>query len=99
MFARLTIFRISPDRVDEGTKRYKESVLPSTREQKGYSGTNVMVDRKTGNTVIITFWENEEDAAANEKNRYYQEQVAKFITFFKKPPIREGYEVVIRDLT
>ena len=98
MFARLTIFRISPDRVDEGTKRYKESVLPATREQKGYRGTNVMVDRNTGNVVTITLWESEEDAVANEKSRYYQEQVAKFITFFKKPPIREGYEVVIQDL-
>ena len=98
MFARLTIFRISPERVDEGTKRYKDSVLPATREQKGYRGTNVMVDRKTGNTVIITLWEREEDAVANEKNRYYQEQVVKFRTFYKKPPIREGYEVVIRDL-
>ena len=98
MFARLTIFRISPDRIDEGTKRYKESVLPAAREQKGYRGANVMVDRKTGNAVTITLWESEEDAVANEKNRYYQEQVAKFITFFKKPPIREGYEVVIQDL-
>ena len=99
MFARMTIFRISPERVDEGTKRYKESVLPATMEQKGYCGTNVMVDRKTGNTVIITLWEDEESAVANEKNRYYQEQVAKFITFYKTPPIREGYEVVIRDKT
>jgi len=98
MFARLTIFRISPGRVDEGKKRYKESVLPATREQKGYRGTNVMVDRKTGNTVTITLWESEEDAVANEKNRYYQENMAKFRTFFKKPPIREGYEVVIQDL-
>ncbi|MCK4557078.1 MAG: hypothetical protein KAU47_06130 [Candidatus Aminicenantes bacterium] len=98
MFARLTIFRISPDRVDEGTKLYKESVLPAAREQKGYRGANVMVDRKTGNAVTITLWESEKDAVENEKNRYYLEQVAKFRTFYKKPPIREGYEIVIRDL-
>jgi heme-degrading monooxygenase HmoA len=57
-----------------------------------------MVDRNTGNTVIITLWESEKDAVENEKSLYYQEQVAKFITFYKKPPIREGYEVVIQDL-
>ncbi|MQY56873.1 hypothetical protein GH140_01590 [bacterium] len=39
-----------------------------------------------------------QNAVANEKNRYYLEQVVKFRTFYKKPPIREGYEVVIRDL-
>ncbi len=97
MFARLTITRISPDRVDELVKRYKESVIPAAKQQKGYKGAQVLMDRKTGNGMAITFWESEEDAVANEKNRYYQEQVAKFITFFKKPPIREGYEVVFQD--
>ncbi len=97
MFARLTIARISPDRIDEFVKRYKESVIPAAKQQKGFQGAQVLFDRKTGNGMAITFWESEEDAVANEKNRYYQEQVAKFITFFKKPPIREGYEVVFRD--
>ena len=98
MFARLRISRISPDRIDEFIKRYKESVLPAAKLQKGYRGVNIMVDRKIGNGVAVTLWESEEDAVENEKNRYYQEQVAKFITFYKKPPIREGYEVVIQDL-
>lgn len=97
MFVRLTIARISPDRIDEFVKRYKESVIPAAKLQKGYHGARVFVDRKTGNMMVITLWENEEDAVANEKNCYYQEQVAKFITFFKKPPIREGYEVVFQD--
>lgn len=97
MFARLTIARISPDRADEFVKRYKESVIPAAKSQKGYLGAQVLMDRKTGNGMVITLWESEEDAVANERNRYYQEQVTKFITFFKKPPIREGYEVVFRD--
>ncbi|MGD8535872.1 MAG: antibiotic biosynthesis monooxygenase [Candidatus Aminicenantes bacterium] len=97
MFARLTTARISPDRIDEFVKRYKESVIPAAKQQKGYQGARIFVERKTGNGMVITFWESEEDAVANEENRYYQEQVAKFITFFKKPPIREGYEVVFQD--
>jgi len=98
MFARLTISRISPDRIDEFIKLYKESVLPAAKSQKGYRGTNLMVDRKTGNGMAVGLWESEEDAVANEKNRFYLEQVVKFRTFYKKPPIREGYEIVIRDL-
>ena len=98
MFARLTILRISPDRIDEFAKRFKEGVIPAAKSQKGYHGARVFMNRKTGNGVAITLWKSEEDAVANEKNRYYQEQVAKFITFYKTPPIREGYEVVIRDI-
>lgn len=98
MYARFTISRISPERVDEFAKRYRENVLPITKTQTGYRGVFALADRETGNGLIITLWENEEDALANEKSRYYQEQVAKFITFFKNPPRREGYEVVFQDI-
>ena len=97
MYARLTISRISPDRIEEFKKRYEESVLPKTRSLKGYKGVCALADRKTGNGVFITFWESEEDALANERDRFYQEAVAKFITFYKTPPIREGYEVILED--
>jgi heme-degrading monooxygenase HmoA len=97
MFVRLTTTRISVDRIEEFVKRYKESVIPAARLQKGYRGVYVLVDRKTGDGTVIALWESEEDAIANEKNRFYQEQLEKFITFYKKPPIREGYEVVFQD--
>jgi len=63
MYARLTISRISPERIDEFKKRYEETVLPTTRSLKGYKGICALADRKTGNGVFITFWESEEDAA------------------------------------
>ncbi len=97
MFARLTLLKISSDRIDEFAKRFKKSVITAAKSQKGYHGSRVFMDRKTGNGMVITLWESEEYAVANEKNRFYQEQIAKFITFYKKPPIREGYEVVFQD--
>lgn len=96
MFARLTRARIRVDRIDEFIKRYEESVVPAAKSQKGYRGAYLLVDRKTGEGVAITFWASEEDALANERNRYYQEQVAKFINFYTQPPIREGYEVSVQ---
>jgi heme-degrading monooxygenase HmoA len=97
MYARLTISRISPDRIEEFKRRYEEDVLPATKSQKGYKGVYALVDRKTGNGCVITLWASEEDALANERDRFYQEVVAKFITFYKTPPIREGYEVILED--
>ena len=35
----------------------------------------------------------EADAAANEANLYYQEQLAKFLPLYVTPPFREGYEL------
>jgi len=96
MFARLTTAQIPIDRIDRFIKIYEESVVPAAKSQKGYKGIYLLVDRKTGKGVSIGLWESEEDAIANEENCYYQEQVAKFITFYTKPPIREGYEVVVQ---
>jgi hypothetical protein len=45
----------------------------------------------------MTLWKTEEDMLANEKSLFFQEQVVKFINFFKTPPIREAYEVIVRD--
>jgi hypothetical protein len=46
---------------------------------------------------MISLWDTEEDAVANEESGYYQEQVARFKDFFAAPPVREGYEVSVQD--
>lgn len=96
MFARLTYVHIKREKIDDCIEIYENSVIPAARLQKGYQGAYLLVDRKTGKAISITLWNSEEDAIANEDNRYYQEQVLKFRVFFTKPPIREGYEVSVQ---
>jgi len=97
MFARLTRFKVNIDKIDEVKKRYQESVIPAAKSQKGYRGMYFMVDRNTGKGVSMSLWNSEKDAIANEKNRYYQEQLVKFIDLLIEPVIREGYEVAVQD--
>ncbi len=96
MFARLTIVQMQVDKVDEASKLYEESVVPAAKSQQGYQGAYLLVDRKTGEGVSITFWNSEEDASANEQSGYYQEQVGKFKDIFTATPVREGYEVTVQ---
>jgi len=96
MFARLTIMQVDTDRIDEGIELYGDSVIPAAKSQKGFREIYLLVDRKSGKAISIALWDSQEDAIANEKNLYYQEQVLKGIQFFTKPPIREGYEVVVK---
>jgi heme-degrading monooxygenase HmoA len=95
MYARITIIHVPPDRIDEGVKLYRKSVIPDAKKQKGYCGDLLLVDPKTGKGNSITFWESEKAAIATDENLFYQEQLVKFLTFFSAPPIREGYEVRI----
>ena len=96
MFARLTIVQMKIDKFDETIKIFEESVLPAAKSQKGYRGSYLFTDRKTGKGIALTLWDSEEDAVVNEQSGYYQEQVGRFKDFFTAPPVREGYEVTVQ---
>jgi len=97
MFARLTIVQVKIDKLDETMKIFEESVIPAAKSQKGYRGAYLLTDRKTGKGISLTFWNTEKNAIANEKSGYYQEQLNKFKGLFTAPPVREGYEVSLKD--
>ncbi len=97
MFARVLRIKIKIERIDEAAKLFEESVIPLLKNQKGYKGAYFLTDRKTGVNIPITLWESEEDMLATESSHFFQEQLVRFMTFFKAPPIREAYEVVVQD--
>jgi len=96
MFARFTIVQVKVDAVDEVIKLYKDSVVPAAKSQKGYRGANLFTDPKTGKGYSISLWDSEEDAIANDKSGYYQEQVGKFAKYMTAPPVQEGYDVSVK---
>ena len=96
MFVRMTTAETKVIWIDKFIKIYEQSVVPAAKKQKGYCGAYLLVDRKTGKGVSMTLWDCEEDALVNEKSRYYQEQLVKFMNILTKPPIREGYEVAVK---
>ncbi len=97
MFARLLRIKTKIERIDEAAKLFEESVIPLCKNKKGYKGAYFLTDRKTGVSILITLWESEEDMLATESSHFFQEQLVKFMTFFKAPPIREAYEVIVQD--
>jgi len=96
MFARLLRIQTKADQIDATAKLFEGSVVPLCRKQRGFQGAYFLADRKTGESILITMWKSEEDMLANEKNRFFQEQVVRFMNLFTEPPIRESYEVVVR---
>jgi heme-degrading monooxygenase HmoA len=95
MYARVTTLSLKKGKAAEAVRIYETSILPSARAQKGYRGSYVLADWEADRGMTVTFWESEADAAANEENRYYQEQLVKVMNLFAAPPIREGYEVAV----
>ena len=96
MFARVNLNQVSVEKVDEVIKIWEESIIPAAKSQKGFCGAYLLTDRKAGKGMAITLWDSEEDAIANEKSGYYQEQLNKFKNVFIVPPVRVGYEVSVQ---
>jgi heme-degrading monooxygenase HmoA len=96
-YARILRMHLKLDRVDQAKKIFEESVIPLCKNQKGYISAFFLTDRDSGTCLPITIWESEEDMLATERSAFFQEQIIKFMPFFKSPPIREGFEVVVSE--
>ena len=96
MYARLTTIHVKPEKIDEAIGIYKASVIPAAKQQDGFVAAYLLTDKPTGRGISMTIWKTEEDALANEHNRYYQEQLVKFMELFLSPPIREGYNISVK---
>lgn len=99
MFARVTQFEIDTLRInlDDALERFRDMILPALRNQPGYQGVSVMRNTE-GQGLLISFWDSEASARAGTESRFYDEQVGKFLTFYKQPPGREDYELVFTEL-
>jgi hypothetical protein len=51
-----------------------------------------------GKGIVVTLWETEDAANAGIESGYYDEQVARFVTFMRQAPGREHYEVIRADV-
>jgi len=95
MFARVLKMQLRVDKIPEATRIFRETVIPLCWKQRGFKGGYYMSDPKTGGSLALTLWERKEDMLATEASHFFQEQVARFIPFYAKPPIREAFEVEV----
>ena len=93
MFARVTTVSIQPDKIDEATRIYDESILPAIKAAKGNLGVYLLTDRASGKGLSITFWDSAADGQAYDASGTYREQVAKISQFFSSAPSLATYDV------
>jgi heme-degrading monooxygenase HmoA len=93
MYARLATGSISPAKIDEAVRLWRESVAPSAKQQKGFKSARLLVDRRTGKITSIGFWESETDLQASRGGN--PAQINKYNSLFSSPPAVEQYEVAV----
>jgi heme-degrading monooxygenase HmoA len=99
MYSRVTQFEMDTVRhgLGEAVERFDDLVVPALREQPGYAGVYVLVN-PDGKGLVLTLWDSEEHAAAGVRSGFYAAQVERFVTVFRAPAGREGYDVVLADV-
>jgi len=95
MYARVVTNQIQAGKMDEWLALIRDSVVPSLKEQEGFLGFVVLVDRDHAKSIGYSMWADEAELAASEASGNYQQQIAKLGTVPAAPPVREAYELTV----
>ena len=97
MIARVGRFQVKLDKLDEFKNNFEKGVFPAVKQQKGYRSGYLLTDRKTGNCISIGPCDTEHDALADEQSGHFQKRLSVGRGFVVAPPVRELYEVALKD--
>jgi hypothetical protein len=65
--ARVSRIEGDSSRIDEGAEHARSQILPRLRELPGYKGALGLVDRRSGRTLLASFWESEQAMRSSEQ--------------------------------
>jgi heme-degrading monooxygenase HmoA len=98
MFARVSTIQGKSNQIDDGIRDYKEHVIPAIKNLTGFKQAFLMVDRKIGKTVSITFWETEQNIQASTSAAdKVRAQGAKAVGAIQSPVV-EIFEVAVAEV-
>ena len=98
MYARVTTIQLQPGAADDVTQYVRDIVVPAAKQAQGFSGIQVLVNPATNKGIAITFWDSETDMTAGEASSgYYAQALAGGAQFFAAQPVREAFEVRIKE--
>jgi heme-degrading monooxygenase HmoA len=82
---------LQPGKVDDFFQTFRSDLLPHLKEDPGFKGVRVLVDRGTNKLVTTAMYESEADAKGAEAR--FQERVGKVRDLLASPPNSAIYEV------
>jgi hypothetical protein len=94
MVARVTHAQVKPEDITESISLFDESVIPAATQEEGFMGAMLLV-RSDGHLLAIDLCDTLENMKANERNGFYQTQIAKFAGKIVEHPTREFYDVPV----
>lgn len=98
MYARIVRMQYNPYRCDEAVDIMQKRVIPAAKQQKGFKGFSMYIDRSSGKSFTISFWEEEKDASlTGENSQYFRDAISQLVPLLSSEPSVEDYEMVIQE--
>jgi len=95
--ARVVSMEMLPMDVAEAVRIYRHEVIPSAKEERGFSGALLLTDQDTGEAVSISFWASEDDMHTSEFSGFYHKKLTELDKLFISTPVRKHYEVSVQE--
>ncbi len=71
MFARVTLFDVSPEHLQQGRREVEDHVIPALRMQAGYSGGLLLGNPESNKMLTVSLWETEQEMHATDEAAYW----------------------------
>ena len=65
-YVRTTTLQGDPSKLEDGVRFFREQSVATARQQRGFQGARLLVDRQSGKVMAVTLWESEDAARAAE---------------------------------
>ncbi len=95
MYARVLRLQGDASKADAAIENYASRVVPALHEQGGYAGARLLVDRESGASMSVTFWQDEAAARASESAMSGIRRDAASL-FGAKDPTSEYFEILVQ---
>lgn len=95
MFARISQFHEHTDNLDNAVRVGEEQLVPQLKAEPGYLGAQFLIDRETGHSMSITYWENRDALRASEEKANRIRRESNTLTGSETTKV-ERYEVALR---
>lgn len=96
MYARAVNVQFQSGKVDEASRIVQEAIVPVMKEQQGFKGQLLLIQRDTGKAISLNLWETDGDLSAFETSPLYRELMGKLAGVLAGPPAGDRYEVSVQ---
>jgi heme-degrading monooxygenase HmoA len=96
MYARIITSQLKVGTLQEATSIWRQSIVPSLKNTKGFQGGYMTSDPNTGKGMVVTLWATQADASAMDSSGQYQQSIAQFANLLEFVPNLEQLEVMVQ---